>query len=484
MRRFLIVLFFICLLSCGVSLAAARGELDYSLDKVSVVGRGSVLHVRTEWTIRDWNVADNDAMVFNVTFRGGGHTLRLRPLSVYGRKAARSASFLRASGESTEVAVRDVSDTVRVVLEEDFPFEKGLDTLRMFLSVGQWNSRRGMMQLSYGQKAVFTRPEAPGFRGFEREYFEPARDFYEWRRFCFSVPLSFDGASTVFDPSANDSVDDLVSRLKALCSYRKMSFRNTSLQVSCAPLGAGADLDKICKGRALSLYNYLSKKGVLSRFKVTRNGVGVDWDGIVSWLSSSRFQDDRRLVEIVSADASDASRLSMMEREKPAAWEFMSEECFPYLGRADFVTEYKPFNFVTPSEVLSVSREVPELLSAWDFWFLAGMYERDSDEWLDVLLQGARLHPESWELNCDVVQALVKRGGIREASFFLRYLGGSPAGQYVRALWCYAAGQYDDCIEIVTALSEYGGRYAVLYENVLPFIRWQTNNVVWKRMNL
>lgn len=463
--------------------ALPKRELDYSIDGFYVKGCGDSLLVSVSWTFRNWEIADRKALVFEMSLKGGGRTIKLRPVSVYGRAAARSATFMKASGKRDEVAVKDLSRPVSLTVSEYFPYDSNLDTLKVFLTVSEWNRNIGLMQLSFGQKGSFVKPAEPEFPGFRAEVFEPASDPGELRHYRASVPLVFEGSSYAFDSRVNPDVPDFVRKLRTLVGFREISFRNTFLTVYCGYSGDGEDYEKISRNRSQNLYSYLSRQCAMSRMRVTRSGGGFDWDGTVRWIGSSRYLSDSRLMEIAGWDASDRDRLVAMRKEKPRAWEDMTRRCFPALGRAVFETDFTPFPFRTADAVRTVYDAMPELLVPHDFWYLSTLYDHSSAEWLDVVLAGADLHPGSWELNCNAVEGLLERDAVREASVYLRNIEGVPEGRYVTAAWCYAAGKYDECVDILGELRDQGGRYASEYAKLVPYIDWSTNFVEWKKVN-
>lgn len=465
------------------SRALPKRELDYSIDGFYVKGCGDSLLVSVSWTFRNWEIADRKAIVFEMALKGGGRTINLKPVSVYGRAAARSSTFMKASGHRNEVTVRDLSKPVSLTVSEYFPYDAKLDTLKLYLTVSEWNRNIGLMQLSYGQKGSFVKPSEPEFPGFRADIFEPDIQYGD-RHFSVSAPVVFEGSSYQYDSSINPEAQEFVQKLRTLVGFKDISFRNSRLIVYCGYSGDGEDYMKISKNRCQNLYTYLTRQCTLSRMRVTRDGGGFDWNGIADWVRKSRFMSDRRLLEIVDWDMPDRDRLVAMRKEKPRAWEEMSKRCFPTLGRAVFETDYTEFPFKSPDDVRAVYLVMPELLTPHDFWYLSTLYDHSSAEWLDVVLTGANLHPECWELSCNAVEGLLERDAVREASVYLRNIEGTSQGRYVIAAWCYAAGKYDECVDILEDLREEGGDFIYEYSKLVPFIDWTTNFVEWKRVNL
>lgn len=485
MRR---LVFFLLLFSLPLeALLASPGNVSYSLDRITVEGIGDSLLVSVRWTFRDWGVDDAKALVFDMSLKNREREAQLRPVTVYGRKAARRAGSVVASGRADELAVTDLSERRTFVCESVLPYETWMDTVKVLLAVREWNGKGSLVLRSSGQKGCYAKPRKPSLDAFEWNVVEPPAEGGDYRRFEFSVPVAFEDGVPRFDPdygSNRSAAAKLLPKLRSVTSSKRYLVRDAVLSLHSAPSDNPAELKRLSGARLQSLYAYFQRGGAFATYQARREWAGEDWEGVREWVAGSRHAGDARLVEIVSEGLPPGERLSRLRAEKPAAWDEIRESCLPSLGRVTFSASYRPVAFQAPRYARNVYDEIPELLTPRDFWYISTMYPRGSDEWLDVILTGAALNPGSEELNCDAVFALVEAGAARQASSFLRNVGESPQGRYARALWLYAMGRYAECADVLDTLADVDMFFQAVHENAVPFIDWTLNYVRWEKVDL
>lgn len=489
MRRLLLTVIAVCLLSLGWSaFAVPARSVRYSIDGIRIAGEGDVLSVSVTWSFEGWNVADGKAIVYSLSLKHGDYSCGLRPVVVYGRKAARQASELVASGRSDELAVVDLSSKQTFTVTEEIAYREWMDTVKVLLSVSEWSKGPGLVLRSSAQKGCYAKPAMPPAFDFEPAYLEPERFIGTYRKADISVPVLFDGDSQVFDLAYSEnssSMARLVPFLRSVTSSGRFSLSGSELSLTIAPGGSGKTLQKRSKARLQSLYQFLQKKGAfLSSSKPSLVSGDEDWDGVRAWVERSRYGSDARLMEILSMDPESADIGSLVSREKPAVWDVLVKDCFPYRGSVRFSFSYKPLAFSSPSAVAPVFNEIPEVLSPWDFWYLSTLFSEGSPEWLEVIVKGAELNSDSVELNYDAGMGLCLSGAPMRATEFLRHCGDDIKYKYLYVVWLYKLRRFDECAELLDYLAEHGSFYESVYENAIPFIDWVTNYVDWQEVHI
>ena len=466
---------------------ASPKNLSYKLDGITVEGLGDSLLVSVSWTFLDWGVEDTKAVVFDMSVKHGDNERQLRPVTVYGRRIARSASVYRASGRNDEIQVVDLSRRLSLTCESVLPYEPWMDTVKILLAVKEWDGRRSLTIRSSGQKGCFAKPACPSLAELEWNVVEPGKDARDYRLISFSEPVSFEEGSQKFDVGFGgnrESMTRLVAKLRTVTSTNRYLLRNAKLELFSSPSSASSENRRFSSSRLQSLYSYLQKSGAFLTSQPKREYGGEDWDGVAGWISESHYGDDARLMEIVCSEASTEERVRLISGEKPAAWDDLVADCFPSLGRVSFTAEFKPQSFQAPRYARNMYDEIPELLTPHDFWYVSTMYSKGSEEWMEVMLTGADLNPGSEALSCNAVFGLVAAGAPRQASAYLRNVGDSPDGRYARALWLYAMGRYAECADILDSLENTSMFFRSVYENVVPFIDWTLNYLRWEKVDL
>lgn len=495
MRRFLIVL--VALLCGAVPLWAARKDFQWSMDRIVIRGGEDSVRVSVAWTFKDWNVREGSAMVFLVSLKGRGGQFVLRPVTVYGRKAARSAGELVASGRSDEHAVTDLSQPRQFVFEESFPMQPGMDTLKVLFQLSEWTRSSGLAVRSASTRATFARPPMPAGFSFYWDVEMPMYAAATYRSYSFSFPALFEGSGEKYDPDYcgnAEAVDAVLPLLKGFFSSKKIKMKSASLSLYVPPQASVRESVALSRKRVASLYGYLQRRGVFTSAGAEKVGAGEDWKGVRAWAGEGPYGADARLMEILSWEEPQADRLGAVRREKPAVWEAMERECLPRLGRAEVSVFFRAPVFKNARQIIPYYEELPECLSESDFYLLLFNYEKGSAEWLDALLCGASLHPSCMELCFDAAMALMDGGHLNRAAEFLRRCGDGKLGLYARARWLYLNGRYSECADALSAALEMGlpagsdldayKMYRDQEEKAAAFIQWVAGSSPWKKVNL
>ena len=481
-KRFILLplFFFLAVLPLG-----AQQSLSWSLDDITVEGLGDSLRVTLDYRFRNWNVAANRAVVFSPVIQNGDEKVPLTPVSVYGRKAALETDEHLASGTSDEYSVLDLSSPMKVSVEDVIPYAGWMDTLKVILSVGDWSRKDGLRVRSNSQKGVYVKPPMPLDFRFPWDVEEPAEERRPFRELSFSTPVRFEDGQTRFDPfyeSNGETMASFVERLRFLSSTKTFSVRSSSLLLTVPPTGNSREAVKLSKQRLQTVYNYLShEEGLFRQWAPSRVGGGEDWKGVLEWVRGGRLVGDERLMEILSGDYSGDERADALRSEKSVLWEILEEDCFPLQGTLTYDVSFRTPLLSSPKEVLPFYEKLPEALSARDFWTLAGDYVQGSPEWTDVMRRGAELHPESVELSLNAVFGLVACGMPNAAAPFLRTCGDDIRAKYAYAVWFYAMGRYQECLELIEALQDESTKFGNIYESAVPFIKWGLNRVRWEK---
>lgn len=467
---------------------AGPKNLSFSVDDIGVEGIGDSLLVSVRWTFSDEGVDDSKALVLGMSLKHGANESALRPVAVYGRKLWKDAPTLCVSGSSDELPVSVVQRRTSVVCESVLPYEAWMDTVKVLLSVSEWSRKGGLVLRSTGQKGCYAKPGKPAFVPFEWNVLEPSQDHAEYIPIEFSVPVSFDGNSQKFDPAFGDNrsvISYLVPKLRSITSTRRFALKQARLLLLDPPGPSSKESERLARARVQSVYSQLQRNGAFISYPAERVVGGIDWDGVLEWVSNSRYSSDERLREIILDEGIDSdTRVARLKGEKPAAWEDMERDCFPALGRITFSAVYKPMVFDSPKAASAVLDEIPQMLRARDFWYISSLYPKGSLQWLEVIVQGASLHPDCAALCCDAVYGLATGGAPIQASEYLRGVGSSPEGQYAYALWYYAMGRYEECVDLLYELSDESDFYRSVFEKSAPFIDWSLNYVKWLKVNL
>lgn len=486
MRKFLTFVFFLF----PLLLTAAPRAVDWSLERVDVRGNSDSLRLSLDWRFDDWGAVNSGgAVVFSVILKGTNVRFQARPVVVYGREAAKNAKTICASGHPDEVIVDDLSSEVRIRMKDSFMLAEEADSLVLMLSIYDWNKAEGRVLMASSKRGTYIRPESPKPFAFDWSEAVPEESGSGFREMDIPFSVQFDYESQRYDATFLDnaaSMDDVFRVIKSFTSSRTFPVRDASVFLYVPPSGGTKDAQALAKARVKSLQSYLERRGAFKSFRGQCVLRGEDWDGVRDWVADSRLSGDPRLQEILSAQISDEERWNTIAREKPASFDLLNAECFPYVGKAVFHVSYRPASFVSPNFIAPVFDDVPEALTPLDFYNLAKIYEKGTPQWFDVMLTGIDLNPDCEPLVYNAVMALLDADMDRKASTYLRFGDGVPSARmrYAYAYWCYKVGRFDECVEILKVLSGISAGYRDTFSRARPYIEWATGRVPWIKLNI
>lgn len=478
MRR--IVLFLVGIVLLALPSLAAPSVVGYSMDRVSIRGCGDSLSVKIAWSFNG-RIDDGSAFIVRPVLRGSLGEVALSPVVVYGRKLFYGMDV--ASGDERENAFLFEGEKLSVSCEDMLPYESWMDTVRLSLTAYDWTKRTGAFLVSASQRSVYTKPGRPEKPAFPWTMRDPGKGSEETRTVVLSCSVAFVEKSSRFDIEEGDNLEEVtgfIRKVRSIAGSKLFSVRASSLSVSVPPEGNNVVSRKRSAACAQSLFTYMQRAGVFRYSVPQRKGAGEDWDGLREWIDRSEYCDDERIHEILSWEGREDEMYSTLSREKPVAWEAISARCLPGLGRAEYSVSFKPLEFSRPNFVMPVFEEVPEALSPHDFFYLAGLYEEGSDQWLEVICEGAQLNPLSEELNMDAAMGHVLAGNTRAAVPYLRHIGQSDAGKYVYALWLFSSERYAEALDILHHLSDRDSIYQEVWNEVAPYSVWVMNRCDWE----
>lgn len=484
MRKILTLITLLCIAGVFVSFRSVPDPIPvrWSIDRLQVEGRGDSLRVSVDWTFKGDDIDPNVAIVAVLTLRNTVGEARLAPVGIYGYKAFYEGYV--ASEDERERSYLYESGGISFHCEDSFLYESWMDTLRVSIDLSQWSRRGGLFPVSSAAKWTYTKPKKPEEPVFPWMPLAPKKSNDIPRELEFSSQVTFPEVSSKFDIEDGNNVEeigDLLDKVKAFTSSKSFDVRSSSLSVSLPPSGDSSGSLKRSRSCAQSLFNYLQRAGAFKVSVPEKVGLGEDWDGVRDWVSRSPYQDDSRLMEILSWKGKDDAMARALVREKPTEWENISERCLPLLGRAVYRASYIPRSFMRPNFVIPVFEELPEALTPYDFYYLSTIYETGSDKWLEVMTTGAKFNPSDEHLCMDVAMAYSLAGNPRAAAPFLRNIGESDDAKYVYCVWLFASGRYREALEILDYLREKNPSYGQVWVFMEPLAKWYSNDVIWEK---
>lgn len=463
--------------------AQLRSSVGWTVEGVSIRGAGDSLSVAVRWKVSGADIPSTRAVVLAPMIQSGTNRVSLTPVSFYGDKAL-SLAGEPVSGNRREYRFSRVVGLQSFVTEDVIPYHEWMDTVSVSVSSYEWMKGAGLSLMSVRGVGSYVRSPRPEDPVFPSVYEAPVQQAGQMGYVRLEAPVHFREDSALVDEDGMES-DSLflafASAVRSVTSSSKVSVRSGKLFCFVPPEGTTAQSDILSRNRSNALYNYLRSDGAFRYGRPERIGSGEDWDGLLKWTESTWFSTDGRLMDILTGDLNDRERMSLLRREKPVFWEAADTLCRPSLSRAVYEAVIKAPVFSSPEGIREFFQEMPQCLSAADFWRYASLYPQGSDYWLDVLLTGAYYHSDDVRLNRAVAWCLTERGSYGRAAVYLRNCGDDDKSRYAYAVWLYGQGRYGEMLDILRDLSYGSEFYRKVWESSSPFIKWYSNGAGWVR---
>lgn len=459
-------------------------EPTWSVRSARMVGQGSLVEARVDWEVDGGGIPATVAYVYAPYLVSGSKEFALRPVAVYGQKAAKRALTDPASGNPDEQAVSSLSRGGSFTLTDHLKYEPALDSVRLVVKTYKW-SRRKLEFLDQETVAWLGKPEEPPLPRFPWNLREPREAQSDTRVVERFFPLMVPNGGATFEPTLSpnaEALDAMEVFVKPFTAGRRFTIRKAEAIGLVAPSGNASQAAKNSQALSQVVLNALRRKGVFKYSSLTRVAGGENWDGVRDWVSSSIFSEDEKLGSVLVSLSGDP----LYERLRdgfPSAFEVMESSCFPLVSGVLVRFTVKTPSYDTPALVQPVAAEAPDALSAHDWWTLAVSYPIGGEGYVDALLEGARRFPEEPALSFGAAMSLISKGSLDLAAGFMRNLDEESSEMlYARAAWLFAGERVDESYEVLRTLKGKGSFYETVWNMDAPWFDWHYNLVEWNQL--
>lgn len=477
MRRFLIILSFI--IFSGVSLPARDVIPRWDIGTVSADYIYDSLRVRLSLEFTDQDVPSGRAVSFTPIIREGGVDHVMHPFVIYGRRRPPEAPV---TGDPKEMSV--MSDDFATPVDfscrfGDIPEER--DTLDVYVSVSEWNSKGYRLQSDSRLVARLTRPPKPDI-SLPYDYVPEADAGSDRERMIVFTPEWKTGSSRIdMRLNGNDSLwNEARSMFADMASCRYVALRSVRVD-GWSDVGGSISSNKAVSARRASEAATLLRRSKLvpNSVRISAEGRGEDWDGFVTWASSSFWGRDSMVMSILRSMPQDNAERTL-KKEYPSFWQSAGLYCFPALRRIEYTVAYTPVRFQTYNDVIDAARNHPWCVASSDLMTVASSHDLDAEGMKELWMKVASANAGDYGMLCNAAIACMDAGDVKEA---LRFLSMCPEGyrrsDYLRAVCASLLGDWSQCLEILHGLPmgdrDYDNAKALARRMVL----WQESAKNW-----
>jgi len=467
--------------------AAQKGPV-WSFSSVAVSGGSDSLRVSMDLQLSGSSVPSQHAVVYSVYLQSDTVVFPLRKVSVYGKGLFSRKGSVNASGDEgeRELWLRG-GNSINIDYNECVIREPWMDGFSMFISVFDWSRFGGRRFVESKPIGYFSCGEVPSAPDFRWEMLPPESNPIS-KTVRLTMPVVFDGKSSTFDSSKQDS-DSLLAfqeRLSILCKHG-IRTQNSCLTCLVPPSGSSRVVESLARQRAGSFSSYLRSKGYLKSGNSKALLGRENWEGLMETISLSSFQDDSVLLDIFELRGGQDAAWKRLAKERSYVLDWLMKSRYPSLTRMEYSFNVNlPVVDVRFSEADSFRKDLyahfPELLTPADFQVLWERRTGDPNGVLDVLYTAHREYPSDEGISYDLAMTLMDMGAGSRCVRPLRALDpDTERSIYALARWHFVCGRYVECrrhLDRLIGMSK-DKRYMILFEQVRDYALWSENRYGW-----
>ena len=271
--------------------------------------------------------------------------------------------------------------------------------------------------------------------------------------------LDFPVNRTEIHPDYRKNPRELAAIRATIDSVRQnpyASIAEVSIKGYASPEGSYANNERLAKGRAEALLDYIRGLYDFGDARMTVDYEPEDWEGLERAVAEGDLADKEALLAIIrdpaitDPDRRDA-RLKTVAGGVP--YRFLLQEVYPALRHSDYGVSYTIRAFTT-EEARDLIYKNPAQLSLEEMYRVAQTYEAGSPEYNEVFEIAVRMYPDDPVSNLNAANTALLNGNTPAAR---RYLAKAQEGSEKRlaeAVACWLEGDTERAVSLLRSLAD------------------------------
>lgn len=415
-------------------------EADIQFSNVSVERIGRVIRVAMDIDFTEAGLKSNNAFVVEPMLVNGPDTLRLKQVSVEGRR--RSIYNMR---NGIEIAEKDAlvldrksarKEPVKYNVEVPFsPWMNGSSLIVGDHACGCCNRTFASKQRGFdGYKVPDTIIFVPTFL-----YKQPKVEVHKVRNLSASAYVNFRVSRTVIDPKyINNTVEieKIIATIDSVRNDSDITVKKITLKGFASPESPYSNNERLAKGRTEALRKY-----VLSQYHLIPEDVFVtdyepeNWQGLREFVEKSKLASKAEILSLIAKDMDPDKKELQIKTEYPEDYEYMLKNFYPLLRKTDYTIEYEIRGFQDVKEIKELIATAPEKLSLAEFYKVAETYDTHSPEFENVIEKMLKYYPCDATANLNAANIAMQKGQMEKAGLCLDKAGNSFEAMYARGVY-------------------------------------------------
>lgn len=308
-------------------------------------------------------------------------------------------------------------------------------------------------------------PFIPEYR---TKFIEPEVETIKRREEVRSAYINFHQDSYVIIPDFMENENELANIMESI----EIAKNNSDLTITgievlgyASPEGYEKYNIKLSANRAKALVSYLMENTQMPDSIYRWSSNGEDWSGFIRELKSlSDLPSSEKVIAIAEEaepgnyDSAEAEIIKLVG-EKYYTDSFM-QSIYRTLRRNDYKIQYNVKHFDL-EEAKALLHERPDLLSLHEMYLVAGSYEKDSQEYKEVLRIAADTYPDNEVALNNYTIELINQGEYESAMDRISSYEGEKSDVINTVAVAYAnAGRYEEAVELFEFAAKAGSQEA------------------------
>lgn len=441
MKRFLSI---IAITAAGLPLAAGAADVKElfipDVAEPRVLRSGNSLTVNFSVDPKGYKVSSNESMVLTPAIVSGADTVRLDPVTVFGRQAwyhrvrdGLGGPLLLRAGKG------DALEYSRTI---DLRPRAGIDGCLILVAAHNEcgctpDTPMASITLPFADNAIKNAAERM-FRP-RLHFIEPADTIEKNFTLSGRAEIRFKVNDFAIDwgfAGNHAELDSILQSVNAVRNNPDATVKEIHITGYASPEGSYSNNVRLAKGRTEVVMDYVRTHSPAFPTDVYHTSyVPEDWQGLREWIADNRPASWQPMIEFIDDKSISApARNDLFARRFPKEYNMLLNTVYPSLRHTDYRISYNVRKYYEVEEIRRVAATNPRNLSQNELYILAKSYPTDSEEYLEAFSLAAKMFPTDETANLNAAGAAINAGDLTAASQYLERAGQSPVAIYNRGL--------------------------------------------------
>ncbi len=462
MKRQNIFLIIICsLLGMNSLTSNAQTVADHPYVKeMNIEMQYNEVILNMEFDFSTLELKKNQQFIFTPVLVQGDQIYPFPTVEVLGRKANLYQQRNPAYEESTYKTTKRSSNYPLVSYSEKIPYEPWMNHAQLMIAKDLCGCNKEYLNeenVLLTDIDLITTPFIPLYA-----YIEPEVEEIKNRSEKGTAFLDFKIGKTDIVPDFRNNfaeLEKIKNTLRAVQSEAANTLTKITLHGYASPDGSYANNERLAKGRANALKNYIQSAYGISETHMDVTSTPEDWVGLREAISKSDFSEKEGILDIIDGSLSPDAKESRIRVTYPEVYRHMKDIIYPALRRSEYTIEYEVRAF-TLEESREIFKTNPKLLSLNELYRLAVSYEAGSNEYNEVFYAAALLYPEDGIAQLNAANIAIQMKNYKLASEYLSKVSDSPEKTHALGLLYLLQGENEKGIDLIKEAADKGVKEA------------------------